>query len=124
MKLASETLGDDAIAAMTPKDVMIFTMHLMAKSGWWLKAAEIAEKVAKYVHPVLSSVDMNANVRRTTSDFSDDELVTLAASSYTEAEYAETTDTVMIADETSDDTDGTVIDTVTQLEAISGDPDC
>src|SRR5258708_27464848 len=64
MKLASEMLGDEQIAAMTPKDVMIFTMHLMAKSGWWLKAAEIAEKVAKYVHPSLASVDMNANVRR------------------------------------------------------------
>lgn len=38
----------------------------------------IAEKAAPYLHSKLSSVEMNANVRRTVYDLSDEELAALA----------------------------------------------
>lgn len=49
-KRATEELGPDHIAAMSPIDVMIYAMQFHAKSSNWTAAAVVAEKVAPYLH--------------------------------------------------------------------------
>ena len=78
MQAAADAIGDAALQAMSPKDVMLFVMRLSAKEGWWFKAAEIAKEVAPYIHPKLTSTTLDANVRRAVTDFNDDELEALA----------------------------------------------
>jgi hypothetical protein len=81
MAAATEAIGDEAIATMTPKDVMLFVMRLSARQGWWFKAAEIAEKVAPYIHAKLASTVIDDQRRRSAAQFSDEELMALASSS-------------------------------------------
>ena len=69
------------IANLTPLQVMLKAMTLEAARNNWKQAAVFAEKAAPYVHPRLSAIDVNANVRRTIDEFSDEELIMLAGSS-------------------------------------------
>jgi len=69
------------IANMTPLQVMLKAMTLEAARNNWKQAAVFAEKAAPYVHPRLSAIDVNANVRRTIDEFSDEELIMLAGAS-------------------------------------------
>jgi hypothetical protein len=46
--------------------------------GKRMQACMMAEKALPYLHPKLSQVQMNANVKRSLSDFDDAELATLA----------------------------------------------
>ena len=41
---------------MAPLDVLTFAMHLVAKEGQWLRAAELASMAAPYIHPKLQSI--------------------------------------------------------------------
>jgi len=66
------------IRDMTPLQVMLTAMGIRAYEGKWNEAAAIAKEVAPYLHPRLSSVDLNANVRRSIEDYSDAELAALA----------------------------------------------
>lgn len=47
------------IAVMTPRDVMMHAMVRAAAADNWPLAADIAAKVAPYLHPRLSQVEMN-----------------------------------------------------------------
>ena len=59
------------IAVMTPRDIMMHAMARAAAHGMWPLAADIAAKVAPYVHPRLSQVEMN--VRDGVKDLTDEE---------------------------------------------------
>jgi len=60
------------IAVMTPRDIMMHAMARAAAHGMWPLAADIAAKVAPYVHPRLSQVEMN--VRDGVKDLTDEEI--------------------------------------------------
>jgi len=69
MRIAAETLGEDKIDLMSPREVIEFTMRLAAKAGWWFRAAELANMVAPYVHPKLQSTTLtNGNADESRSD--------------------------------------------------------
>lgn len=91
MKAATAAIGNDAIRAMSPKDVMIFTMQLAATQGWWFKAAEIAKEVAPYVHAKLANTTIDDRRRRDPHEYADDELESIAAENVL-AEYTSTAD--------------------------------
>jgi len=78
MAAATAAIGDAAIQAMSPKDVMLFVMRLAASSGWWFKSAEIAEKVAPYIHAKLASTVIDDQRRKMPNEFRDEELEALA----------------------------------------------
>ena len=59
MQAATEEIGEEAIEAMTPLEVLTFGMHLAAKMGMWFKAVDIAEMAAPFVHPKLQVVVQN-----------------------------------------------------------------
>jgi hypothetical protein len=63
---------------MSPLEVMIAAMNEQLEKKDLIAAAAFAEKAAPYCHPKLTSVNMNANIRRSASDFTFDELAALA----------------------------------------------
>ena len=71
----------EEIAKMTPLEVMLKAMSILAYEGKWVGAAAMAKEAAPYLHPKLSSINVNANVKRSIHEFSDEELVTLASAS-------------------------------------------
>jgi hypothetical protein len=74
-------IGDvvpDHIARMSPLQIMLRAMSLAAAENKWPQAAALAKEAAPYVHARLSSVEMNANVRRSIDDFADEELAEIA----------------------------------------------
>lgn len=87
MAAATEAVGDAAINAMSPKDVMLFVMRLAASAGWWFKAAEIAKEVAPYIHAKLANTVIDDQRKKDPTDFRDDELEALAQAGVV-AEYA------------------------------------
>lgn len=89
MMAATAAIGSAAIRAMSPKDVMIFTMQLAATQGWWFKAAEIAKEVAPYVHAKLANTVIDDRRRKDAKEYSDDELEALGAETVL-AEYTNT----------------------------------
>jgi len=46
----------EAVARMTPLEVMLYAMALEAAAGRWLSAARIAADVSPFIHPRLASV--------------------------------------------------------------------
>jgi hypothetical protein len=66
------------VCAMSPLSVMVTAMYLAVDDNNWKAAATYAEKAAPYVHAKLSSVDVNATVRKSLHDLSDEELIALA----------------------------------------------
>ena len=48
--------GLQAVASLSPKDVMLVAMRINALIGAWAKAANIAADVATFVHPKLANV--------------------------------------------------------------------
>ena len=71
----------DEIAKQTPLEVMLKAMSIQANEGRWNAAAALAKEAAPYLHPRLSSVDLNANIKRSIKDYSDAELAALAGAS-------------------------------------------
>jgi hypothetical protein len=68
MAEATALLGPD-LELLDPVEVMKIAMRVAAKAGWWFKAAELAEKVAPYVRPKLTSVTTtNGNPDESRSD--------------------------------------------------------
>ncbi len=63
---------------MTPLQVMLRAMAIEANGDNWKAAAVFARDAAPYVHARLSNVEMNATVRRSATDYSDEELAALA----------------------------------------------
>ena len=66
------------VARMTPLQVMLRAMVIEANKDDWKAAAVFARDAAPYVHARLSNVEMNATVRRSATDYSDDELAALS----------------------------------------------
>jgi hypothetical protein len=62
-------IADKAAAAgITPLEVMLEAMNKLRNEGELEKAASVAKDAAPYVHPKLSSVEMNAKVQTRTLD--------------------------------------------------------
>jgi hypothetical protein len=66
---------------MSPLQIMLKAMSIEAAKNNWKQAAIFAEKAAPYVHPRLSAIDVNANVKRSIEEFTDEELIMLAGAS-------------------------------------------
>jgi phosphatidylglycerophosphatase A len=66
-------------AKMKPLDVLLKAMWLAVQQGNWSAAASFAREASPYVHAKLSSVDLNATVKRDPATMSDDELMGLLA---------------------------------------------
>ena len=66
------------IAAMTPLQVMLKAMAIEAAKDNWKQAAFFAKEAAPYVHPRLTSVNVNATVKKSIDDFTDEELALIA----------------------------------------------
>jgi hypothetical protein len=66
-------------AKLQPLAVIIRAMLLAVERGQWSQAASLAEKAAPYCHAKLSSVDLNATVKRDPASMSDEELMGLLA---------------------------------------------
>jgi hypothetical protein len=77
-------------AKMKPLEVIVRAMLLAVERGQWSQAANLAEKAAPYVHPKLSSVDLNATVKRDPALMSDDELVGLLSAANAKTPEADT----------------------------------
>ena len=60
---------------MSPLQVMMHAMSLAANEGNWAQAANFARECAPYCHPKLSSVDLNATVKRDAAQMTDDQLI-------------------------------------------------
>jgi hypothetical protein len=80
ISVLSELTPSD-IAKILPKDVMLIVMRQALIANNEKLALHAAEKAAPYFHARLSSVEMNATVRRSLSDFTDDELAAIAGES-------------------------------------------
>ena len=77
----AQTLPDEIkpeIRAMSPLQVMLRAMSIEANKGNWTGASQHARDAAPYCHARLANVEMNATVRRSTTDFTDAELAALA----------------------------------------------
>ncbi len=62
-------IADKAVQkGITPLEVMLEAMNALRESGDLEKAAGIAKDAAPYIHPKLSSVEMNAKVTTKTLD--------------------------------------------------------
>lgn len=71
-KRTREIADKAAASGITPLEVMLEAMLALRASGELEKAASVAKDAAPYVHPRLSSVEMNAKV--TTHEASLDDL--------------------------------------------------
>jgi hypothetical protein len=68
-------IADEAASeGITPLEVMLYAMKRKWEAGDVDGAAAAAKDAAPYCHPKLSSVDMNATVKRSIHDFTDAEL--------------------------------------------------
>jgi hypothetical protein len=67
------------IAGMQPIDVLFMAFRFcLTDLNDILLAATFAEKAAPYVHAKLATTTVNANIRRSSTDFTDDELAAIA----------------------------------------------
>jgi hypothetical protein len=82
----TRAIADAAAAAgITPLQVMIEAMRRHYDAKDLDAAAAIAKDAAPYMHPRLSTVELDATVRRDPIDLSDAELAALAAAGRTDA---------------------------------------
>jgi hypothetical protein len=65
------------ITKLRPLDVLLRAMWIAAAQCNWNVAASFAEKSAPYVHAKMSSVDLNATVKKDVSALTDDEILAL-----------------------------------------------
>jgi hypothetical protein len=56
MQVATETLGEEAIAEIEPAQVMLLTMRIFLRAGNWTRASEVAADVAPYIHHRLATI--------------------------------------------------------------------
>jgi hypothetical protein len=68
-----------ALSGLTPLEVMVEAMLELHAKGDKVAAATIAKDAAPYVHPRLTSVELDAHVRRDPIDLTMDELLAIAA---------------------------------------------
>ena len=71
-------LSEAALRAMTPVDVMYMAMRAAVRAGDTAKALAAAVQLAPYCHARLSSMVMEATIKRSIKDFSTEELEALA----------------------------------------------
>lgn len=73
-RLRKEIAAKAASEGVTPLEVMLTAMRNHVAAEKWDAAAAIAKDAAPYVHPRLSAVTMDANVKNDASDLADAEL--------------------------------------------------
>lgn len=78
-KKTREIADAAAKAGITPLEVILEAMRELYSSGDKVAAAAIAKDAAPYVHPRLSSVELDATVRRDPIDLTDHDLAMIAA---------------------------------------------
>ena len=77
-RLSLTPIVGEAIANMSPLDIMLHAAALEAKKGNWTAAAGIARDACPYVHAKLSSVDITGTVEtKNAEDMSDKELIAM-----------------------------------------------
>jgi hypothetical protein len=72
---------DPAITQMQPLEVLLRAMWIAVSQGNWSQAASFAREASPYVHSKLSSVDLNATVKKDPAALTDAELAALVAKS-------------------------------------------
>ena len=87
---AAAHLTKEEVDAMSPLDIILRTMRICLKVGDWRTASTYAKEAAPYVHARLTNTTLDANVRRSAADYSDDELLALAGSGMGEMGVGET----------------------------------
>ncbi len=85
-KVSSRVAGKLADARSTPLEIMARVMA--GDTSVTEMQFEAAKAAAPYIHPKLSAVQMNATVRRSVADMSDEELAALATDEGGEEEGA------------------------------------
>ena len=74
---ATEGMSPDEIKLLSPLDVMLLAMRTAVQEGKLSSALVAAKEAAPYIHAKLTSTTIDATVRRTAADFTDEELLAL-----------------------------------------------
>ena len=65
---------DEAIAALTPLEVMQIGMGMSIQDGDWRSAVAIADKMAPYMHTRLAAVEVTHDIRESPREYTLEEL--------------------------------------------------
>ena len=89
--LTFENLTEEQIQALLPRDIFRLLAQHYTRKGDTTAVERVAARWAPYEHPQLSNTTLNATVHRTSADYTDAELLTLAGADLGEEGTAKAT---------------------------------
>ena len=70
-------LSEAEVKAMSPVDVMTLVMRTALKAGNYQVALTAATNLAPYIHPRLSNINVDATIKKSMADYTNEELEAL-----------------------------------------------